>query len=401
MKKINLLMCIITVVSAVSIACGDTGSEGSAGADSGKEAVSREEAKEEKEEEKARDDSEQADKEKEFKQQCQSVDYREYFRNDHKYIGEKIKVEILVDQVIEGDCRGYDLSDNEYYICDLRTGEDKFRIMEGDWITVYGEFAGVQQITRALGDYTSDIFCVDGKYIDLYEGENQDSPELVADEASQDAIRSEEEKLWTKEQEEYIFPDSDIRLLTEDELSALSPAQLRIAKNELYARHGRIFASEDLQQYFGAKSWYSGTIPGEQFSENVFNQTEKDNIALLQWYIDSFGQGNDTGYAQRGLAINYEDAVPQLPGTYCYYDDPADRNGLRMELTIEEDGYTYVGFYAGEHQIQRSIILTNLMNDVMYTDEDGMVSFSCSDYGQIAYYKDLEGNYSGMYTFLP
>lgn len=74
---------------------------------------------------------------------------------------------------------------------------------------------------------------------------------------------------------------------------------------------------------------------------------------------------------------------------------------LCMELTIEEDGYTYVGFYEGEYQIQRSIILTNLMNDVMYTDEDGMVSFSCSDYGQIAYYEDLEGNYSGMYTFLP
>lgn len=288
-----------------------------------------------------------------------------------------------------------------YYISDLRTGEDKFRIMEGDWITVYGEFAGVQQITRALGEYESDIFCVDGKYIDLYEEETQDSPELMADDASQNVMGSEEENLWVKGQGEYIFPDSDIRLLTEDEVSALSPEQLRIAKNELYARHGRMFTSEDLQQYFGSKSWYSGTIPADQFSESVFNQTEKDNIALLQWYIDSSGQGDDTGYAQRGLAINYEDAVPQLPGTYCYYDDPADRNGLRMELTIEEDGYTYVGFYEGECQIQRSIILTNLMNDVMYTDEDGMVSFSCSNYGQIAYYEDLEGNYSGMYTFLP
>lgn len=115
MKKINLLISILAVVSALSMACGDTGSERSAGADSGQEAISQEEEKEENGEEKARDDSEQADKEEEFKQQCQSVDYREYFRNDQKYIGEKIKVELLVDQVIEGDCRGYDLSDNEYY----------------------------------------------------------------------------------------------------------------------------------------------------------------------------------------------------------------------------------------------------------------------------------------------
>lgn len=401
MKKMNWLICVIAVVSALSIACGDTGSGSPTGADSGKEASSREEEKEEgkeekedKEEEKARDDSNQADEEKEFKQQCQNVDYREYFRNDRKYIGEKIKVEILVDQVIEGDCRGYDVLGDEYYISDLRTGEDKFRIMEGDWITVYGEFAGVQQITRALGEYESDIFCIDGRYIDLYEEENPSSFESRDYEAPQTAAVA-------KEKGEYIFPDSDTRRLTEEEVSALSPELLRIAKNELYARRGRIFTSEDLQQYFESKSWYSGTIPGDQFNEGLFNQIEKDNIALLQQYIDGSGQGGDTGYAERGLAINYEDAVPQLPGTYCYYADPADRNGLRMELTIEEDGYTYVGFYEGEYQAQRSIILTNLMNDMMYMDEDGMVSFSCSDYGKVAYYEDLGGDYSGTYVFLP
>ena len=140
-----------------------------------------------------------------------------------------------------------------------------------------------------------------------------------------------------------IFPDSDSRRLTEGELSVLSQDVLRIAKNEIYARHGRMFASEDLQLYFGSKSWYSGTIPGEQFSESVFNQIEKDNIALIQQYIDQGG----TGYAGRGLTFEHPDAIPQMPGIYRYYADPSDLNSLCMELTIEHGGYVYVGFYLG------------------------------------------------------
>ena len=300
-----------------------------------------------------------------------------------------------MDQVIDGDCRGYDELGDEYYISDLRTGEDKFRIMEGDWIIVYGEFAGVGQITRAIGDYESDIFCIDGRYIDLYEEEDPAQIQPMAYDAAETEVRD----FWAAGQaDEYIFPDSDSRRLTEGELSVLPQDVLRIAKNEIYARHGRMFASEDLQLYFGSKSWYSGTIPGEQFSESVFNQIEKDNIALIQQYIDE----GSTGYAGRGLTFEHPDAIPQLPGIYRYYADPSDLNSLCIELTIELGGYVYVGFYLGGDQMQRSIILPNMMNDQIYTDESGSISFSCSDYGKYAYYEDNSGGeFSGMYVFVP
>ncbi|MDR0834018.1 MAG: YARHG domain-containing protein [Candidatus Symbiothrix sp.] len=47
-----------------------------------------------------------------------------------------------------------------------------------------------------------------------------------------------------------------IRLLTESDLYGLSKAQLRILRNEIYARHGRRFKSADLQEYFSRQSWY-------------------------------------------------------------------------------------------------------------------------------------------------
>jgi hypothetical protein len=49
---------------------------------------------------------------------------------------------------------------------------------------------------------------------------------------------------------------SDI-LLTEDDLIGLSKKELKILRNEIYARHGYIFKSKDLQDYFSNKSWYS------------------------------------------------------------------------------------------------------------------------------------------------
>ena len=59
---------------------------------------------------------------------------------------------------------------------------------------------------------------------------------------------------------DYILPDSDSRAYTYDELSNLSQDELRLAINEIYARHGRIFDAADLQNYFNSKSWYNGTV---------------------------------------------------------------------------------------------------------------------------------------------
>src|ERR1700685_3098247 len=54
----------------------------------------------------------------------------------------------------------------------------------------------------------------------------------------------------------FIFSDSDRRRLTVGELRGLSAEQLRIARNEIYARRGRYFKDESLKAYFSQFSWY-------------------------------------------------------------------------------------------------------------------------------------------------
>ncbi len=74
-----------------------------------------------------------------------------------------------------------------------------------------------------------------------------------------------------------IFPDSSARQVTFGQLVGMSLVQLRLARNEIYARHGYNFASPELQAYFGRFDWYKpsgGPIE--------LNAIEKRNIALFQ-----------------------------------------------------------------------------------------------------------------------
>ena len=75
---------------------------------------------------------------------------------------------------------------------------------------------------------------------------------------------------------DFIFPDSDRVRLTRTMLLNLSPAQLRIARNEIFARRGRFFRDQALAQYFGRFSWY------RPYAWDVpLNAVEQANVALI------------------------------------------------------------------------------------------------------------------------
>ena len=80
---------------------------------------------------------------------------------------------------------------------------------------------------------------------------------------------------------DYILPDSNSRYLTESDIQYLSIREINYAKNEIYARHGRRFQSQELQNYFNSKSWYRGTIEPSDFQQSVLNDYEKKNAELL------------------------------------------------------------------------------------------------------------------------
>lgn len=127
----------------------------------------------------------------------------------------------------------------------------------------------------------------------------EDAKELVRDQEKLEKLIATSEKAETdkknavvKKDSEYIIPDSNSRYLTESDISGLSLQQLNYAKNEIYARRGRKFDSVELQEYFGSKSWYRGTIEPSQFTNDMLNDYEIKNADLLsarEFAIDSGG----------------------------------------------------------------------------------------------------------------
>lgn len=93
-----------------------------------------------------------------------------------------------------------------------------------------------------------------------------------ADEPSSDASSS----------QDYILPNSSTELISEQDLEGLSDWELYIARNEIYARHGRGFKNKDLQEYFGSKSWYVERYTPEEFDANpTLSDIELQNVETI------------------------------------------------------------------------------------------------------------------------
>ena len=76
----------------------------------------------------------------------------------------------------------------------------------------------------------------------------------------------------------FIFPDSDIRKLTSADLRYVTKEQLKIARNEIYARHGHIFQTKDMQAYFSKQSWYREN----PYFTGALTDIESYNVELIK-----------------------------------------------------------------------------------------------------------------------
>lgn len=98
---------------------------------------------------------------------------------------------------------------------------------------------------------------------------------------------------------DYILDFSSQRTLTESDLAGLSLAELRIARNEIFARHGRQFKDSMLNQWFYSKTWYLN-LPYKYSPEDFdainpspLSRIEIDNANFIKAYEDSIMRTQD------------------------------------------------------------------------------------------------------------
>ena len=123
----------------------------------------------------------------------------------------------------------------------------------------------------------------DGKiYIVTDEISKFTSPEIVAETAGSAADKAASD-------EDFIIPDSSSREISKSELRGLSKHDLMLARNEIYARNGRLFDDEELQNYFNSKDWYDGHVKPNNFTESMLSSIERRNIDTIVNYEREMG----------------------------------------------------------------------------------------------------------------
>ncbi len=68
-------------------------------------------------------------------------------------------------------------------------------------------------------------------------------------------------------------------VVTDETLGALFAEDLRVLRNEIYARHGRMFKDAKLQKYFETQSWYKSN---PDFKDEQLNEIEVQNLAKIK-----------------------------------------------------------------------------------------------------------------------
>jgi hypothetical protein len=107
-------------------------------------------------------------------------------------------------------------------------------------------------------------------------GPSRSTPSAEVDAVEADPEPSAVEQLPSRGRQGEILPDSDTRRLVAQDLEGLNRRQLLLARNEIFARHGRIFRNPVLARHFAQFDWYR-----PRSSEVALSAVEQANVQLI------------------------------------------------------------------------------------------------------------------------
>lgn len=168
---------------------------------------------------------------------------------------------------------------------------------------------------------------------------------------------------WGSFSDTYVFYGSDTRYISQSEVNSMTLQEICYAKNEIYARHGRLFDSQELTDFFATKSWYYGWISPKDFSSSVLNTYETANVELLK--NNEFARSAQ-GYLldQPGYNIYSVGQYGSEDSTYIFYD--SDRRYLTdadvRYLSLQQICYAKNEIYARRGRLFDSAELQNYFN---------------------------------------
>lgn len=156
--------------------------------------------------------------------------------------------------------------------------------------------------------------------------------------------------------ENAVLPNSGTELISQETADALSDWELRAARYEITARHGKEVYSQDMKEYFENTGWYQ---PSDDYDISLLSDIEKENIRILyneelerkqQAAVEQFEENQrisasgevqvmSSSYVYMDSTYTYEDLV----GTWVYDADPTYPHVLEI---WEDNGSFYYEYYS-------------------------------------------------------
>jgi hypothetical protein len=122
------------------------------------------------------------------------------------------------------------------------------------------------------------------------------------------------------------WPFTSSRYISESDLYGMSLADLRIMRNEIYARHGYIFTTKEMKQYFAQQSWYRPT------SANVtLSQIEQYNVNVIKAYESKLSGSNTRSSNGAGVGL-----YPFTSTRKLTYSDIAHLSAYELKIMRNE-----------------------------------------------------------------
>lgn len=81
---------------------------------------------------------------------------------------------------------------------------------------------------------------------------------------------------------QYFIEYCDKLYFTEEDVQTFDDEMCMYARNAIFAKSGRKFQSQSLQDYFGKYSWYMPSVEADAFSEDLLNRKQLANLAAIQ-----------------------------------------------------------------------------------------------------------------------
>ena len=118
----------------------------------------------------------------------------------------------------------------------------------------------------------------------------------------------------------YVLPESSQRVYSVDEVSDMDLQTMCVARNEIYAKHGRKFVSQELQEWYNMQEWYNGTIEPKEFPESLLSKIEQENVTML-WELEKSrtdGKGYPVDDPSHKVMVGSVDQLNQGSGGWDY-----------------------------------------------------------------------------------